>query len=422
MSISLRDADPAGAIAGAARRRFRQAIAPRRGLMALALVAPLFLFLLATFVAPVATLLVRSVDNREIGRVLPHTAKALHAWDGTGLPDEHAFAALADDLRSGSREDVAAVARLLNTYHPGARSLLIRTARTIAQHDGIDAPSPRGRLVRIDPAWNEAPIWQALRRALPPFTDHYLLAALDLRREASGAIVAVEPDSAIYRDVLGRTLGVSLSVTVGCLLLGYPLAYLMAQAGPRTARILLLLVLLPFWTSLLVRTTAWAVVLQNQGVLNTLLAWTGLIDPGHPLELIYNRTGVLIAMIHILLPFMILPVHGAMKAIPANYLRAAASLGAPPRKAFLRVFLPLSMPGVVAGTLMVFILALGYYITPSLVGGTQDQMLGFYIAYFANQVSNWGMAAALSAILLAAIVLLYAVFHRVVGIDRLRIG
>jgi putative spermidine/putrescine transport system permease protein len=207
-----------------------------------------------------------------------------------------------------------------------------------------------------------------------------------------------------------------------CLLLGYPLAYWIATAPPATARRLMLLVLLPFWTSLLVRTTAWVVVLQSGGVVNSLLGWLGLVDPTHPIELIHNRIGVLIAMTHILLPFMVLPIFSVMKSIPPNYMRAAASLGAPPLSAFLRVYLPLSLPGVSAGGLLVFILALGYYITPALVGGAQDQMLSYFIAYFASQVTNWGMAAALSATLLVLVLILYAVYHRIVGIDKLRMG
>jgi len=157
-------------------------------------------------------------------------------------------------------------------------------------------------------------------------------------------------------------------------------------------------------------------------VINSLLGWLGLVDPAHPVELIHNRIGVLIAMTHVLLPFMVLPIFSVMKSIPSNYMRAAASLGAPPWSAFLRVYLPLSLPGVSAGGLLVFILSLGYYITAALVGGAQDQMLSYFIAYFASQVTNWGMAAALSATLLVLVLILYAVYHRIVGIDKLRMG
>ncbi|TWG81249.1 putative spermidine/putrescine transport system permease protein [Cupriavidus gilardii J11] len=394
-----------------------------RGIVALALVAPLLLFLLATFVVPVAVLLARSVDNREVGELLTRTASAMREWDGAALPDEGVVAALATDLRAAPRDRVATVARVLNGYRPGFRSLLIDSARTFRQAPAT--PSAAGglaALVERHPAWGDIATWRALKRALPTVTDHYLLAALDLRRDDGGALSPVPADSAIYRDVLARTFTVSLSVTVGCLLLGYPLAYLMCHASPRVSRVLLLMVLLPFWTSLLVRTAAWTVVLQDHGVVNGLLAWLGLVDPAHPLKLMYNRVGVLIAMIHILLPFMVLPLHGTMKTIPASFRHAAASLGAPPWRAFVRVYLPLTLPGIAAGTLLVFMLALGYYITPALVGGTDDQMLSHYIAYFANQVSNWGMAAALGTVLLAITVVLYAVFQRVAGVDRLRIG
>jgi len=257
---------------------------------------------------------------------------------------------------------------------------------------------------------------------MPELTDFYLLAALDLSRDETGAISGVTPENAVHVEVLIRTFVVSASVTVICLLLGYPLAALMARSKGVVANTLLILVLLPFWTSLLVRTSAWVVLLQSRGVVNSALAWAGIIDPAEPLDLIYNRIGVLIAMTHILLPFMVLPIYSVMRSIPPVYLRAASSLGAPPVAAFWRVYLPMSMPGVSAGALLVFILALGYYITPALVGGPRDQMVSYFIAYYSNQVTNWGMAAALSAILLVAVLILYAVYNRLVGIDRLRIG
>jgi putative spermidine/putrescine transport system permease protein len=243
-----------------------------------------------------------------------------------------------------------------------------------------------------------------------------------MQRDASGAIIGVERDNAVHIDMLIRTFVVSAAVTLICLLLGYPLAALIARSSGAVANTLLLLILLPFWTSLLVRTSAWVVLLQSRGVVNSALVWVGLIDAAQPLELIYNRVGVLVAMTHILLPFMVLPIYSVMKSIPPVYMRAASSLGAPPLAVFLRIYLPMSMPGISAGGLLVFILALGYYITPALVGGPGDQMVSYYIAYYSNQVTNWGMAAALSAILLVAVLILYAVYNRIVGIDRLRIG
>ena len=388
---------------------------------ALALIAPLFLFLLAVFLVPIAILLTRAVDNREVAAVLPKTAAALAGRQGDDAPTAAAADALVADLRASPREAVAEVAKRLNYYQSGLRSLMLKTARDVNAADSAGT-SAIEKLKEIDERWADPATWSVIQRALPQQTDFYLLAAVDLKRDTQGSIRQASDDNAIYRDVIARTFAISGSVTLICLLLGYPLAYWIATAPAATARKLMLLVLLPFWTSLLVRTTAWVVVLQSGGVVNSLLGWLGIVDPAHPVELIHNRIGVLIAMTHILLPFMVLPIFSVMKSIPPNYMRAAASLGAPPLSAFLRVYLPLSLPGVSAGGLLVFILALGYYITPALVGGAQDQMLSYFIAYFASQVTNWGMAAALSATLLVLVLILYAVYHRMVGIDKLRMG
>jgi putative spermidine/putrescine transport system permease protein len=391
----------------------------RKGQMrALLLVAPLMLFLLAIFILPIGMLLTRSVDNREVARTLPNTVAMLSSWDGRAVPDEAVYAALATDLKASSREDVAEIAKRLNYYETGMRSMLLKTARTIR----IAKAPYKDAFVAADVQWATPRYWHLLRQAMPELTDFYLLAALDMSRDETGVIMTVAPENAVHIDVLLRTFAVSASVTLLCLLLGYPLAALIARSKGGIANTLLILVLLPFWTSLLVRTSAWVVLLQSRGVVNSALAWLGVIDPSQPLELIYNRIGVLIAMTHILLPFMVLPIYSVMKSIPPVYLRAASSLGAPPLSAFWRIYLPMSMPGVSAGGLLVFILALGYYITPALVGGPRDQMVSYYIAYYSNQVTNWGMAAALSAILLVAVLILYAVYNRLVGIDRLRIG
>jgi putative spermidine/putrescine transport system permease protein len=182
----------------------------------------------------------------------------------------------------------------------------------------------------------------------------------------------------------------------------------------------MIFVLLPFWTSLLVRTASWIVLLQREGLVNQTLQATGLID--EPLALIFNRAGVYIAMTHVLLPFMLLPLYSVMRGIPPAYARAALSLGAPPLAAFLKIYLPLSMPGVAAGCLLVFILAIGYYITPALVGGAADQMISYFVAFYTLETVNWGMAAALGTVLLVATLILYLLYARLVGIDRLRLG
>jgi putative spermidine/putrescine transport system permease protein len=282
------------------------------------------------------------------------------------------------------------------------------------------AEPARETLIGIDPRWGERDTWAALRRAGGPVTDFYLLAALDLRRDASEAIVAIGAEQAVFRNILGRTLWISAVVTLLCLLLGYPVAFFIARQPPGRASLLLFLVLLPFWTSLLVRTVAWVVLLQREGILNNLLLSLGLIT--EPVRMIFNRIAVYVAMVHVLLPFMVLPLYAVMKGISPSYGRAAASLGARPFTAFRRVYLPQTLPGIGAGCLMVFIQALGYYITPALVGGADDQMISYFIAFYASKTVNWGMAAALSIMLLAATLALYAVYDRLVGIEKMRLG
>ena len=390
----------------------------RAKLQALALIAPLMLFLVVVLVLPIGTLLVRGFDNGNAAVTLPRTAEALLAWNGQDAPSEALFAALAGDLKQAEREDVAELAKLLNYHDAGMRSMVLKLARQVRTAEAPFAPV----FIEVNQAWDSPRYWKTLQRVMPKVTDFYILSALDLMRDDDGAITLVPPTTAVNLEVLARTFTVSASVTLMCLLLGYPLAALIARSRGATANILFILVLLPFWTSLLVRTSAWVVLLQSRGVVNNVLAWLGIVDPDAPLELIYNRVGVVIAMTHILLPFMILPIYSVMKGIPPVYMRAAASLGARPLSSFLRVYLPMTMPGVSAGCLLVFILALGYYITPALVGGPRDQMISYFIAYYANQVTNWGMAAALSIILLVAVLVLYVIYNRLVGIQRLRIG
>jgi putative spermidine/putrescine transport system permease protein len=401
----------------ALRRQLRRA--ERRRLMGqLGLVLPLLAFLLAFFLLPILGMLAKSVENREVSAVLPETAAGLRAWDGEGLPGEAVLAAFAREAKAAQKaRTLADVAKRLNIERSGWRSVVMAVGRS--------APTTpegtwRDTLAAIDPDWGDPAIWQAMKRAAAPFTDRYLLAALDLQRNAGGGIVTAPEGEAVYRTVLGRTLWISAIVTLSCLLLGYPLAYRLATLPEGAANLLMILVLLPFWTSLLVRTASWIVLLQREGPVNEALIGLGLIED--PLALVFNRTGVYIAMTHVLLPFMVLPLYSVMRGIPPSFVQAALSLGARPATAFRRVYLPLSMPGVAAGCLLVFILAVGYYITPALVGGAADQMISYFVAFFTLETVNWGMAAALGTVLLVVTVVLYLAFARVVGIDRLRLG
>ncbi len=263
--------------------------------------------------------------------------------------------------------------------------------------------------------------WQVIRTFGPPYTAGYFLNAIDLQQTPDG--IAPRPDDErVYIMLFLRTMVLSLTITGTCILLGYPIAWLLANLPARSANLLMILVLLPFWTSLLVRTSAWKVLLQQQGVINDILVWIGLVADDNRLILINNQTGTIIAMTHILLPFMILPLYSVMKTIPPSYLRAAKSLGATDWTAFWRVYFPQSIPGIGAGSILVFILAIGYYITPELVGGAKGVFISNRIAYHIGTSLNWGLAAALGTILLAVVLLLYWVYDRIVGIDNVKLG
>jgi putative spermidine/putrescine transport system permease protein len=379
--------------------------------LALALIAPLALFLLVSFLAPIALLLARGFTEREVPQAWPATAAALRAWDGAGLPDDRLVSIFVEELAASHRSAALGMAAgRLNHAVPGARSLVIRTAAVLPLAPGV---RPLQGLTGIDARWGERRIWTAMRQAARPWTGFYLLAALDLRMDVDGEVRRVPPEQAVFIEVFARTFWISAVVAVLCALLGYPLAFMLANLPGRIAHVLLIFVLVPFWTSVLVRTAAWMVLLQDRGLVNDLLRDLGLI--GDPLQLIYNRTGVYVAMTHVLLPYFVLPLYAVMKRVPAATQRAALSLGATPWQAFWRVYFPQTAPGVVAGALIVFILALGYYITPALVGGPEDQMISYFIAFYTNQSLNWGMAAALSLVLLAATLVLLLVQGRLSG-------
>ncbi|MEP3047055.1 MAG: ABC transporter permease [Roseibium sp.] len=394
----------------------------REKLRALALIAPLLIFVLITFVAPIADMLFRSVENGIVADTLPRTVIALQDWDPTSgeAPDEAVFAALHGDMvvaveakkhtRLGSR---------LNYEQSGISSLFRKTGRRIKKMD--DATPFKEQFIKADKKWADAEIWQTLKRFSPRYTDGYFLNSVDAHRTSDG--IELKPaDERIYMLLFGRTLFLSIMITVSCLLLGYPIAFLLAALPLRSSNLLMILVLLPFWTSLLVRTSAWKVLLQQQGVINDFLVWIGLVADADRLVMINNQTGTIIAMTHILLPFMILPLYSVMKTISPTYVRAAKSLGANDWIAFWRVYFPQSVPGIGAGAVLVFILSIGYYITPELVGGTSGIFISNRIAYHISSSLNWGLAAALGTMLLAAVMVLFVVYDRIVGIDNVKLG
>ncbi len=391
----------------------------RQSRKALLLAAPLLLFLLVTFVAPIGTLLLRSVQNPEVPDALPGVSELLHYWDEVGMPGPDVFGALAQDLvQASNKGELGRVARRMNFYDPAMRSLLLKTARNLKRKGG--GQNAQATLLAIDSRWGDREVWRMLKRAAQSPTPDYLLSALDSHIDSSGHIASRPAQESVYLAAFSRTVWISTSVTLLCLLLAYPVAWLLANLPARQSNRLMLLVIIPFWTSLLVRTTAWYVLLQPNGVINGLLSGLGLVS--QPLPLVFNRTGVLIGMTHIMLPFMILAIYSVMKGISPVYLRAAQSLGARPLTAFVRVYVPQTLTGVGAGCFLVFVLSLGYYITPALLGGAGDEMISQLISMQTNQQLNWGLAGALSAYLVIFTAIFYFIFNRLVGIDRLRFG
>ena len=403
----------ASAVSPQAYQNLHQALSraeARRKWRSFSLTLPLLVFLVLTLLIPIAALLMRAVENPEVAKALPTTVDVLADWDRHTPPSAAAYAALVQDLSHlPDTSDAGALARRLNTDVPGARSLIMGAYRALPM-DG-DADAVRQQLIDKDARWAEVEFWQAIAKNGSRWTPDYLLASVDLRRDATGHVERMPEDQRAYSGILVRTFQVSFVVTLLCLLLSYPLAYWLSTLPERKANLLMILVLVPFWTSILVRVAAWIVLLQSEGLINSGLMELGIISK--PLELLFNRTGVIISMVHILMPFMILPLYSVMKSVPPTYVRAAVSLGSAPWAAFVRVYMPQTFPGVGAGALLVFILAIGYYITPALLGGADDQMLSYYIARYTNVEVNWGMACALGTLLLATTMVLYAVYRRI---------
>ncbi|TGT65383.1 ABC transporter permease [Mesorhizobium sp. M2E.F.Ca.ET.166.01.1.1] len=369
------------------------------------LLLPCLLFMAFIFVWPILSLLAKGVYSPEVRDTLPQTAAAVLAWDGAGDPPEAVYAALVADLRVADRRDVANAGRRLNYEIPSYRSLLIKTASALQKNS---TEPPRQQLTTIDAKWQDRTFWTAMRRAAPAVTPYYILKALDLEQKDDGSIGKVKPEEATFVDVLGRSLWISAVVTGICLVLAFPVAFRISAASPRWRGLLLLLVLLPFWTSLLVRTSAWVVLLQDNGIINSLLLWSGIVN--QPVHLIFNRIGVYIAFVHVMLPFMILPICSVMVGISKDYTRAAYSLGASGPRTFYKVYLPLVWPGLWSGCLLTYVIVVGYYITPLLVGGSQDQMLSYFIAFYTKQTINWGLASALAILLTTCVLVLVGLY------------
>ena len=391
---------------------------------ALLLIAPLLIFILVAFIMPIVSILSRSVENELVGKTLPLTVQSIQSWDALSgeLPDESVYKAFAQDIQNAAKAKVhTKVALRLNYEKSGIASLFKKTARKAKKWD-IETDGPfKEKLIKVHKGWGEVEVWQTIKTHSPAYTSGYFLNAVDMRKTAQGADWQPE-DKTILIKLFQRTLIMSLIITFSCIILGYPVAWLLANLPMRQANLLMILVLLPFWTSLLVRTSAWKVMLQQQGVINDVLVQLSLISDEGRLIMINNEIGTIVAMTHILLPFMILPMYSVMQTIPPSYLRAAKSLGATNWTAFWRVYFPQSVPGIGAGSILVFILAIGYYITPEIVGGTKGVFISNRIAYHILKSLNWGLAAALGTILLVAVLILYWTYDKIVGIDNVKLG
>ncbi len=385
---------------------------------ALLLVFPLLAFLLVTFLVPIGSLLLKGFRDPTISNELPHAAALLRSWEPASgkIPGDAVYAAFGSDLMAARGSDgVSRVASRLNYDEAGLRSLIMKTSRHLSE----DATgSWHSRLSAIDPKWDDVAVWSTLKYAAYPWTIDYYLKAFDFKRDASGAIVRQNEGQRLYVDVFVRTAWVSVLVSFLCLLFGYPVAYFLANIPARYSNLFMIMVLLPFWTSILVRTTSWVVVLQTHGVVNDLLVHLGI----DRMALVYNRFGVLVSMTHILLPYAILSLYSVMKGVPGVYVKAARSLGAGPIRSFFQAYFPQTLPGVGAAGMLTFILAVGYYITPAIVGGPDDQLASYYIANHVNTTLNWGLASALASVLLVGVLLIYGIFVRITGGAGVKLG
>ena len=427
--LTTADGTPLKRALGVAQRRARW--------RAFLLVVPLLVFVLITFVMPIGQMLYRSAFNDDFAANMP----ALSAWFGenpdvVGVPDdEAAFVALhADLLAARENRTQGQIGTRVNYDLSGARSLFTSSARKVRRIE----PPYREAFLDMDRRWSDPELWGVMRRASSAYTPSFYVKSLDLEQTPAGEIERVEPNQRIYLALFWRTIWISGLIAALTLLLGFPVAHMLATLPLRYSNLLMILVLLPFWTSLLVRTTAWIALLQGQGVLNDMFVALGLVGSGGVLTplldaagmtdrtgripMMYNQAGTIIAMTHILLPFMVLPLYSVMKTINPSYVRAARSLGATQWTAFWKVYFPQTVPGIGAGTLLVFILALGYYITPALVGGAKGTLISNIIAEAMGPWNNWSLGAALGAILLVGVLVLYWLYDRIVGIDNMKLG
>ena len=384
------------------------------------LVAPLLLFLLITYIFPIGDMLMRSVDDKMVTEMLPKTFKSMEKWDGKELPPEEVFESfyldfqkLVEEKRDGK------LSTQLNYTKNGFKSILKKLRR---KAKNFEEGNYKEQIMAVHKRWADVEYWRAIQRRAPAYTSQKYLKGIDMYKNEEGKIVSVEEDRRVHRILWLRTLEIAFFVTLLCFLMAYPIAHLLATLPMKYSNLLMICVLLPFWTSLLVRTASWMILLQQQGVVNDFFVMIGLVADDSRPEMMFNKTGTYVAMTQILLPFMVLPLYSVMKTIYPSLMRAGKSLGGTPFVAFWKVYFPLTIPGIGAGCLLVFILAIGYYITPALVGGASGTLISNQIAFHMKSTLDWSFASAMGLMLLAGVLAIYWVYNKLVGVDNIKLG
>ena len=387
------------------------------------LVAPLLLFLVITYIFPIGEMFTRSIDDKMITNMLPKTFKEMESWDGQELPPEEVFSAFYYDYKAlVEKQEHGKLGQRLNKEKNGFNSTTKRLFRNIKRKKIDESISIKEQIIKVHPNWNKVEYWQAIKRTAPPYTLAKYLKGMDMYYAPDGSIVQVDEDRRIHRILWLRTLEIAFFVTLFCFLMGYPIAHLLATLPMKYSNLLMICVLLPFWTSLLVRTASWMILLQQQGVVNDFFVMIGLVADDNRPEMMYNKVGTYVAMTQILLPFMVLPLYSVMKTISPSLMRAGKSLGGTPFVAFWKVYFPLTIPGIGAGCLLVFILAIGYYITPALVGGASGTLISNQIAFHMKQTLDWSFASAMGLMLLTGVLVIYWIYNKLVGVDNIKLG
>ena len=384
------------------------------------LVAPLLLFLLITYISPISEMLTRSVDDTMITKMLPKTFKAMEKWDGKELPSEEVFASFLTDYQILiEAKTQGKLAQRLNKEKNGFNSILKKLIRKMKN---FEEGNYKEQIVSVHKRFADVAYWRAIKRTAAPYSVGKYLKAVDMYTNENGEMVKVEESRRVYVQLWVRTLEVAFFVTLFCFLMGYPIAHLLATIPMKYSNLLMICVLLPFWTSLLVRTASWMILLQQQGVVNDFFVMIGLVADDNRPEMMYNKVGTYVAMSQILLPFMVLPLYSVMKTVSPSLMRAGKSLGGTPFVSFWKIYFPLTISGIGAGSLLVFIIAAGYYITPELVGGASGKLISNSIAYHMKQTLDWSFASAMGLMLLAGVMAVYWIYNKLVGIDNIKLG